>query len=117
MAHELDFVETAEGKKARMFYCGDLPWHGLGQKLDGAATWEQAVTAAHLDYEVGMIPLHYNRGDAIRSHLRAVPILRPGQQGQAGVLRNADLRRRDEGLSRPPERGSVPVLRSYRGGE
>jgi len=59
MAHELDFVETSEGKKARMFFCGDLPWHGLGQKLDGVATWEQAVEAAHLGYEVGMVPLSY----------------------------------------------------------
>jgi len=59
MAHQLDFVQTAKGREARMFYAGDLPWHGLGQKLDGVATWEQAVAAAHLGYEVGKVPLAY----------------------------------------------------------
>lgn len=63
MAHELDTVETATGVQARMFYAGDVPWHGLGQRLDGVATWEQAVAAAHLDFEIVKEPLYYRVED------------------------------------------------------
>jgi hypothetical protein len=29
----------------QMFYCGELPWHGLGQKLPAPATIDQALAA------------------------------------------------------------------------
>ena len=35
----------------QMFYFGDKPWHGLGQKLAGPANLEQALKAGGLDWK------------------------------------------------------------------
>ena len=53
MTHE---IESAGGK-ARMFFVGQLPWHGLGQELAGSPTVAEAVTAGGLDWEVELAPL------------------------------------------------------------
>ena len=54
MAHEL----LVENGKAAMMYVGEVPWHGLGQKLDKPATSAEAIKAAQLDWEVTKIPLY-----------------------------------------------------------
>lgn len=48
MAHE---VET-------MAYYGEVPWHGLGKKVEAAMTAEEAIAAAGLDWEVKMAPVY-----------------------------------------------------------
>ncbi|MBS1551555.1 MAG: DUF932 domain-containing protein [Bacteroidetes bacterium] len=48
MAHNLEIING----EASMFYLNDLPWHGLGQKLDSPATSKEAIQAAKLDWTV-----------------------------------------------------------------
>ena len=41
----------------QMFYYGDKPWHGLGEKLSSPANLDQALKAGGLDWEVELVPL------------------------------------------------------------
>lgn len=54
MAHNL-FIEHG---KAKLFYHGEPPWHGLGQQLSGPATSREAIQAAGLNWEVEKHPIH-----------------------------------------------------------
>lgn len=62
-----------------MMYTGETPWHGLGTKLEGPATAEEAMSAAGLDYFVQLesmttidgIPVT-NRKAVIRSDTKDV---------------------------------------------
>lgn len=58
MAHDL---ATTNGRTA-MAYFGEVPWHGLGAKLNEPATAEEAIVAAGLDYEVELTALMTNDG-------------------------------------------------------
>jgi len=60
MAHEL---HTENGKYS-MFYCGAEPWHGLGQKLRGPATAQEAIKAAQLGWKVIKRPV-FAAGDGV----------------------------------------------------
>ena len=48
MSHE---IET-------MAYFGEVPWHGLGVKVDHAMTSDEAIVAAGLDWPVKMTPVY-----------------------------------------------------------
>jgi phage/plasmid-like protein (TIGR03299 family) len=54
MSHELEINE--EGR-AKMFYVGTLPWHGLGEKLEKEVTSAAAIRFAQLDWIVEKRPL------------------------------------------------------------
>lgn len=46
-----------------MMYAGDVPWHGLGNKIpDGLTSIEEGIKAAGLDWEVQLIPLFTTDG-------------------------------------------------------
>ena len=49
MAH---MVET-------MAYAGQVPWHGLGEKVEGNLTPEQMLKAAKLDWTVSKRPMYF----------------------------------------------------------
>ena len=61
MAHEL--AET-NGRTAMMFY-GQTPWHKLGTKLERPVTASEAITAAGLDYSVGLKELSTKDGSPV----------------------------------------------------
>jgi phage/plasmid-like protein (TIGR03299 family) len=46
----------------QMMFVGETPWHGLGNKLDEAPTISEAITAAGLDWEVGLKDLFTQDG-------------------------------------------------------
>ena len=53
MAHNL----LIQNGQASMFYVEEVPWHGLGVKLNKPATAEEAIRAANLDWPVIKLPL------------------------------------------------------------
>jgi phage/plasmid-like protein (TIGR03299 family) len=54
MAHELMFKDG----DAAMMYVGELPWHGLGQRLMKPPTAKEAIKAARIDWRVAKKPMY-----------------------------------------------------------
>ena len=63
MAHELEMING----EAQMAYVGDLPWHGLGTKVDKDLTPDQFQKVAGLDWEVEKQPLVTATGVPIKN--------------------------------------------------
>src|SRR5262245_8147530 len=53
MAHQLEMTNG----RACMFFTGQTPWHGLGQRLRGRPTVREAIAASGLDWGVELVPL------------------------------------------------------------
>jgi phage/plasmid-like protein (TIGR03299 family) len=49
----------------QMMFVGKTPWHGLGNQLDEAPTVSEAITAAGLDWEVGLKDLFTQEGTPV----------------------------------------------------
>jgi phage/plasmid-like protein (TIGR03299 family) len=81
MAHN---ISNANGR-AEMFYVGETPWHGLGTKVEGAATSAIALEAAGLDWTVSV-------NDLVTASGLSVPqgkaIVRDDTQQVFGVVGN-----------------------------
>lgn len=80
MAHELH-IDAATGK-ASMFYVEQVPWHGLGWKLDKVATSAEAIKAANLDWNVNKYPLHVVSGRVSQPVPNRFAIVRQDQWGR-----------------------------------
>ena len=56
MAHNLNEKDG----KVSMFYHGDVPWHGLGKRVDKMATASEAIKFANMDFTVKKAPIVAN---------------------------------------------------------
>ncbi|MBF0407760.1 MAG: DUF932 domain-containing protein [Candidatus Riflebacteria bacterium] len=59
MAHDIYF----QNGKPAMMYVNEVPWHGLGTKLDKPPTSKEAINAAGLNWEVEKKPLFVRFGN------------------------------------------------------
>lgn len=68
MAHELDQTTG----KAAMAYFGEVPWHGLGVKVDHAMNAEEVIKLAGLDWVVGLETITLQTGEPISDYKAVV---------------------------------------------
>jgi phage/plasmid-like protein (TIGR03299 family) len=78
MAHNLT---TLNGQTAMMFV-GEVPWHGLGTKLEKPATAAEAIKAAGLDWAVSKVALHLKAGSRYPVVPNQFAIVRNDRRGQ-----------------------------------
>jgi phage/plasmid-like protein (TIGR03299 family) len=78
MAHDLATIQKGDlaGKTAMLSAnqaIRELPWHGLGQRLDRPATVAEALHLAGMDFKVDRRPVMVDFGDEKQSIMRMVP--------------------------------------------
>ena len=79
MAHEL----LIEDGRASMMYVDGKPWHGLGTRLAGPATAEEAIDAANLGWEVVKRPLYTVGDGALHAIKDKMAIMRRGSNDRS----------------------------------
>jgi len=82
MSHQ---IAEANGRPA-MMYAGEVPWHGLGTRLESPATAAEAIQAAGLNYLAELKPLQTIEGKSVPQR-RAV--VRSDTGDVLGVVGNA----------------------------
>jgi phage/plasmid-like protein (TIGR03299 family) len=83
MAHNLNEVNGV----ASMAYTGEVPWHGLGQHVEGEAmTAEQALKMANLDYDLTKEPIFTRYRDTIIPIESQFAVVRLDTQEALGVV-------------------------------
>jgi phage/plasmid-like protein (TIGR03299 family) len=82
VAHE---IASTNGRPT-VAYFGDKPWHGLGTELDEPATAADAITAAGLNYEVGLAPLMTADGTPV---VQRKAVVRGDSKQVLGVVGNS----------------------------
>ena len=68
MAHNLSSING----QVSYAYQGSTPWHGLGTRTTGITSVEQALRAAHLDWQVGLEPLFLGDGRLVEDRKAVV---------------------------------------------
>jgi phage/plasmid-like protein (TIGR03299 family) len=61
MAHEL----ATSNSRTAMMYAGEVPWHGLGTRLETPATAREAIDSAGLDYLADIKPIETADGTPV----------------------------------------------------
>jgi len=64
MAHEIDMTSG----RANMAYRGEVPWHGLGSKVDADATLEEWRRLGGLEWEALLTPVQYSTERGLQAH-------------------------------------------------
>lgn len=81
MAHEIEIIEG----EASMAYAGDLPWHGLGHRVDNDISVDDMMIAANLDWTLAKHPIFTNVYDEEKRVPKKVII-----ENKFAVTRNTD---------------------------
>ncbi len=82
MAHQIEIVDGV----AKTFYVGEVPWHGLGVKLDNPPTIKEAIVLAGLDWTVSTKQLYAEGVDGVRLEAPAKAVVRSSDQSVLGVV-------------------------------
>lgn len=67
----MDNIAMINGREA-MAYQGEMPWHKLGVRMDGLPDVIAALSAANLDWNVGLEPVHLPDGVTIPNRFATV---------------------------------------------
>jgi len=84
MAHELEIKDG----EARMMYAGQIPWHGLGTKVEKEVTSAAALRLAGLDWVVEKRPVYFQAGAAVQEVMDKKAIVRTEDESILGIVAN-----------------------------
>lgn len=83
-----DAVTIDANGKAGMAYVGNVPWHGLGNKLTAGASFEEWTVESGLDFHVERAPIQYAHGDKLFQHPSREVLFRDDTNAPLGIVSN-----------------------------